>query len=217
MPTMTITRWGAPASRWKAVLRTDDGLELVLPWAPRENTVDGLAARWSVTDRPGRSSLVLRDGEGTKTTSLTLLLSHLDQITSIQPWLDTLEAMASGSGRLTVDGMSKQERGPWRITGHSVAITQRKDTNVPTRATATLDLIAAGTAGRKGPLSGGATGSGLAKAVRHKVKKGQTCRSLAAFYYGDPGEWKRIAKRNKIKNPDKLKVGSTIVIPAWKG
>ena len=45
------------------------------------------------------------------------------------------------------------------------------------------------------------------------VKKGDTLRKLANRYYGEPNEWRRIAKANKIKDPTKLKVGRKLRTP----
>lgn len=50
----------------------------------------------------------------------------------------------------------------------------------------------------------------------HTVKKGDTIYSLARLYYsGDVHRWHAIydANRDKIANPDQLKVGQVLVIP----
>jgi nucleoid-associated protein YgaU len=50
----------------------------------------------------------------------------------------------------------------------------------------------------------------------HTVRKGDTIYSLARLYYaGDVHRWHAIydANRDKISNPDQLKVGQVLVIP----
>lgn len=49
----------------------------------------------------------------------------------------------------------------------------------------------------------------------HTVKKGDTLYSLARQYYGAQGKWKEIweANRNVVPDPNKLTVGTKIVIP----
>ncbi|MFB0563334.1 MAG: LysM peptidoglycan-binding domain-containing protein [Candidatus Lokiarchaeia archaeon] len=45
------------------------------------------------------------------------------------------------------------------------------------------------------------------------VKSGDTLKRIAAKVYGDPNQWRRIAKANNIVNPRKLKPGTELVIP----
>jgi 5'-nucleotidase len=49
----------------------------------------------------------------------------------------------------------------------------------------------------------------------HKVKKGDTLSSIAKEVYGDANLWKKIADANKdkIPNPNKLKIGTVLTIP----
>lgn len=50
--------------------------------------------------------------------------------------------------------------------------------------------------------------------VHHKVKSGETLRSLASYFYGDSDFWRRIYESNKSKIPniDKLTPGITLTI-----
>ena len=49
----------------------------------------------------------------------------------------------------------------------------------------------------------------------HKVVKGDTLYALARQYYGQQGKWRAIwdANRGRISNPDRLYVGTELVIP----
>jgi nucleoid-associated protein YgaU len=54
------------------------------------------------------------------------------------------------------------------------------------------------------------------KTVTHKVKSGETLRSIASYFYGDSDFWRRIydANKSKIPNIDKLTAGITLSIPS---
>jgi len=49
----------------------------------------------------------------------------------------------------------------------------------------------------------------------HKVSKGDTLYSLARRYYNDQGRWRDIwdANRDSISDPDKLYLGTELIIP----
>ncbi len=47
----------------------------------------------------------------------------------------------------------------------------------------------------------------------YTVKKGDTLYGIARAKYGDGKQWKRIAEANPGLDPNKIKVGQTIVIP----
>ena len=60
------------------------------------------------------------------------------------------------------------------------------------------------------------TGAGAATGRSHVVKKGDTMYSIARLYYkGDVHKWHAIydANRDRIPDPNQLKVGQTLVIP----
>lgn len=59
---------------------------------------------------------------------------------------------------------------------------------------------------------GGGGGSG-GHGKRYVVKKNDTLMKISAHFYGDPHDWRRIARRNGIQNPRQLTAGRTIIIP----
>ncbi|MDD2240896.1 MAG: LysM domain-containing protein [Kiritimatiellae bacterium] len=75
----------------------------------------------------------------------------------------------------------------------------------PRRSTATPAAPAAPTAAAP-----------AAAARTHVVSAGETLGTIAARYYGSPGHWNRIFKANQdhIQNPNNVRVGATLVIPA---
>ena len=54
----------------------------------------------------------------------------------------------------------------------------------------------------------------IKKAVRYRVRWGDTLWDISGNYYKNPWAYKRIARYNKIKNPNKIIAGSYITIPA---
>lgn len=48
----------------------------------------------------------------------------------------------------------------------------------------------------------------------HVVAKGETLGSIAAHYYHDASKWRKIADANKIRDPNMIKVGQRLRIPA---
>ncbi|MEE2973495.1 MAG: LysM peptidoglycan-binding domain-containing protein [Planctomycetota bacterium] len=48
---------------------------------------------------------------------------------------------------------------------------------------------------------------------RHRVRSGERLADIADRYYGDRGQWKRIADANGITRPERLRSGVSITIP----
>lgn len=200
----------------KATLIPEDGPVFTLPYAPRGTSLGGWAKTFSQQDRPGRKPLNTLDGGTLETLSFDVFLGYRDHQTSVEPLLGALERLAGSGKRITIAGLSPRERGPWRLTDASVSgDTRQQGTNAITRATVSLTFTEASDANPKlGPVHGGKkTTKTVKKAKKYTIKKGDTLKKIATKFYGSPDGWKAIAKANKIKTPDKLKVGSVITIP----
>lgn len=234
MPTLNITRRRTnrrpPARRPrhpKAIMRTDDGLELELPFAPRGTTLGGWADAWSTLPRPGRTPLVKRDGNGLATMGITVLIANADHQDPVEGILKRLRRIARSGDRVIMANLSPLERGPWRLDDVTVTGELRQHgTNRITRATATLSFIAAVDANPKlGPVSGGKKGNpkrGNAgkghgkndnRRRTHVVRQGETLRKIADRYYGEPGKWRLIARANNVKHPNSMPTGRKLTIP----
>jgi LysM repeat protein len=225
VPALTITRPGSGTnggpSHPKVALVGQARRRLVLPFAPVGSDIGGWSDSWSRAERPGRKPLTVYDADGLKTLAFQVLLAHRNHQTSVEPLLAQLKALAGD--RLTILNASTFERGPWRMDTLTVTATHRQHgTNAITRASVALTFVEASDAAvRLGPVSGGKKGGkskgknkNPQKAQPHKVKKGDTLRKLATQFYGEPGEWRRIAKANGIKahHLDDY-IGKTITIP----
>lgn len=214
-----IIRDGRPRHP-KAHIVGEHGRRMKLPYAPTGADLGGWATEWSKIDRPGRKAVVVRDGAGLKTLALDVLLAGEDHQDSIEGLLNQLRTLSESRDRITLVNLSPSERGPWRLESVSVAATLRQHgTNYITRAAVSLSFVEASDARpRLGPVSGGKRNNPKpTKPRKYVIKKGDTLRKLAARFYGEPKEWKRIARANKIKHPNRLKVGRRITIPADDG
>lgn len=220
----------APPPQRKASIATASGRRIVLPFAPNGVTVDGWADSFTTLDRPGRSPLVVRTGDGLPSLSFDVILARRSLESPVEDYLDQLRSVAASGERLAIAGLSKYEAGPWRLTGCQVTLEQRQaGTNRISRATASLTFLAAVDPVTKvGPISGGAVkpkpkpkggsskkpGAAPAKSTRyHTVKRGETLWSIADRYYGRPTEWPRIAKASKLTSANRLRVGQRLTIP----
>uniref|UniRef100_UPI002F913EEE CIS tube protein n=1 Tax=Kitasatospora sp. NBC_01519 TaxID=2903576 RepID=UPI002F913EEE len=80
----------------------------------------------------------------------------------------------------------------------------------PSRATCRLSLHEIP---RTVPKQNPTSGSKNALAV-HQTQAGDSLASLAWRYYGDAAQWRQIAAANGIVDPERLAVGTTLLIPA---
>ena len=48
----------------------------------------------------------------------------------------------------------------------------------------------------------------------YTVKAGDNLSKISKLYYGDANQYEKIAKANGLDNPDKIRVGQTLNIPA---
>lgn len=218
-PTEPRTQPPPPPGRQPKARLAAGGTVLELPFAPQGGDLGGWADEWETLGRPGRKPLVQRNGDGVKTLGHTYVIAHRDYTDHVEGLLDTLRKLAESGDRVTLVNLSPLERGPWRIVDVSVSAELRQPgSNRISRATVSVSYLEAVDADPKlGPVHGGKKKhkghKGISKARHYTIKKGDTCRKLAARFYGEPGEWRRIAKRNHIKTPNHPQVGRKIVIP----
>jgi LysM repeat protein len=131
-----------------------------------------------------------------------------------------LTTWANNGTRLRVE-YGSFENGTWRITSISTRSIQRGwETNNFTVAEITLTFtevvdMKVGT----GPVSGGTRAkTSNKKATKsptrtYTVRKGDTLTKISQKYYGTASKWRKIADANKIKNPNKIRIGQKLKIP----
>jgi len=111
------------------------------------------------------------------------------------------------------------------VTEPPAAPTGGSDAAIDVRAVLGGDQADAGGADLVDSLPGGDAGPGAPETVSgasqrvHVVGKEETLTSIARRYYGSGGEWRRIydANRSVIPDPDRLSVGTRLVIPGVPG
>ena len=223
MTTVTITTASDTISSVNPVrmtLRTVDNVHVLnFPIAPREVIYENFGWIWEEIDRDGRSPYLVRTGMRLPTIEFTAnLVYSREPDKSVEPLMAVLRNMADSTMTLTVKYGGWFDARVWRMDDLSFKTLQRNpDTNAPTHVEADITLkLASDIKLTVGPVSGGkttkkkTTKKKSSKTRYYKIKKGDTLYKLANKFYGDPGEWKYLAKINKIKNPKKLKVGKKI-------
>jgi len=64
-----------------------------------------------------------------------------------------------------------------------------------------------------GTLPQNPTSGGLVGRRAHTVGHGETLQTIATANYGNPGAWRRIAEVNDIKDPTRVRPGTTVYLP----
>lgn len=171
MPAVAITRPAATGARGghpKAVIVTEKGHKVVLPYAPEGGTLSGFGWNWTLQDRPDRKPLVTRGGRRLKVYSYTLSAADPDPEQSIEPFLTALRYIADLGERVTFTNMGPSTRGLYRFSLDSINPSRLQyGTNYITQCTVGITFTEAVDAvSHVGPLTGGAggaTGTGPAK------------------------------------------------------
>lgn len=206
-----------PGGHPKMQIVAEGGVTVVVPYAPREGTLDGVAAAYDEVPRGGREPLLLASGGTLRTYTFELIFGYRDPNQSIEDELRAMRDLAESGKRMTVKlDLTTGER-QWRMTGFSQQTVGRQfGTNASTRAVCSVTLTeASDPVVGAGPVSGGSTSKTKDK-DRPKfvvVKKGDTLQSIAKKYYGNASAWQKIADENKIRDPKKVDVGDKLRLP----
>lgn len=214
----------------KMVLRSAKGFTYTATRSPREVSHSGHGQNWTESERVGRQAVLRRSSEKVPTYSYSLVIGSQDFTKDCGWELRALASFARQKKPITVI-YAKDESGLYYITDFSYEILMRNEkTNEPTRATAEITLVKAvketiktGTVKKKkkAPVKKKVVKkkpkkkapSKKKKVVKYKVKKGDTLWEISRKYYKNPLKWRKIADRNKIKNPRLLQIGTVLVIP----
>lgn len=169
VPTVTVLRSASRPNLGhpKAVIVTEKGHKVILPYAPESAGLTGFGWDWNQIDRPGNKPLVLRGARRLRIYSYSLVVAEPVGVTSIEPLLVALRYTVDLGERVSWSGMGRSEVGLYRLSLDSINATRREfRTNAITQATANLTFTeAVDIVSRVGPLTGGAIGGALAGAL----------------------------------------------------
>ena len=231
MTTVTVTTTGGVAPKTKPIrmtLRTIDNKHVInFPIAPREVTYSNFGWVWEEVERDGTTPYLLRSSFALPTVEFTAKLAYsMEPLRSVEPLMGVLKNMAHSTTVLTMKYGGWFDARSWHITDLTFKTVQRNPTtNAPTWVEADITLTnAVGVKLTVGPVSGGKKSSSSksskstkktsskkkTKTRKYKIRKGDTLMMLSSRFYSTPEKWRYLADINKIKNPKKLKVGSTI-------
>lgn len=169
-----------------------------------------------------RASLATAEGERA---ALTARLTEMESAkTSLGNELADKSAAAAESDRLREQLRQTQQQAAatalelnqLRIRLAILAPSPSSTLSSPTRPGAVDTTSLAAPAPEALPAAGSGTASGTAAAARsHVVQPGDTLSRIAQRYYGNGRRWNEILAANKavIPNPDRLAIGTTLVIP----
>lgn len=203
---------------------------LYIPYAPVEVTHNH-NADYADVNRPGKKPALVYTNQQRKTMSFTLVVADKYLAVPGQP-TSPVQTVSASHVAITIADWSRLgtrlritygyfETNVWRITQCTINTKKRRqDSNDFAHAEIDLTLSevqdpVVGT----GPVSGGVkpapskTTTTAPKTRTYTVKRGDTLYGISIKYYGTGGSWRRIADANKIKDPDKLKVGQKLKIP----
>jgi LysM repeat protein len=207
--------------------RPDSG-GVYVPYSPNEVT-HTRGADYVDVSRVGRKPALVYKNVKRREMTMTLYLAnkYRASVTPSSPTITfnadtlarTLTGWIEGGVRLRV-AYGNFENGIWRITDMSIKTIRRGvTTNNFEQAEMTLTFtevvdIRIGT----GPVSGGVKPAPAKKPTAPKtriyvMKKGDTLSKVSIKYYGTASKWRKLADANKIKNPNRIKVGYRLKIP----
>lgn len=195
----------------------------------------GIAQQSSTYPRVGRKPVLSMLGQDIRVISFTAVIlgrdgdGRLDPQKSVESNLHNIRDMARRGVRVAFTNFGPSTIGWWRITDLSVTDLRRQHgTNHITQATVSFTLTEAVEAVVfVGPLTGGVSPPASPPAAAapgvpappgapstHTVKGGETLSSIALQHYKDASKFRLIADANGITNPNLIRVGQVLTIPA---
>ncbi|MFT5221764.1 MAG: hypothetical protein ACI867_000058 [Glaciecola sp.] len=214
-----------PANGQKAFLKTEAGEQLHCLFNPEQLEI-GLSTSWNGALIPGQQTPQLQFGGGESgTLKVELFFDSSADGKPVTNYTDKLVKLLKVDTTLAGYSEAKQNgRPPW-VTFHWGKFHSFKSvlTNLdlkyiffssegePLRATANVSLKQFEQEDdwpRQNPTSG------TPKPARsHQVRPGESLDRIAAHYYGDATEWRRLAQVNGIRDPFGLLAGMRIDVP----
>lgn len=233
MPTTVISVAGraAPPDRKRVTLKLGTEV-LTLPVTSETVVNSDVSPAWAEVGRPGREPLLRQTAPRLWKVQLQVVFVLPGGMRSVEGGLVTLHRFASDPHPVLVS-YSLLESGFWRITDMPIKSTRKHPiTNETVRAEVTISLTrepnppstvpgrpSSTAAAPTRAATPGVTTKPATKApavTRYAVKSGDTLSKIAARFYGSASLFPLIATANKIKNPNLIKPGQVLTIPARK-
>lgn len=221
---VSVAGRAAAPSRKRVTLKL--GTEVLTLPVVSENVLNSdVSPSWTEVARPGREPLLRQTAPRLWKVQLQVVFTLPGGLTSVEGGLITLHRFANHPSPVLVV-YSLLESGFWRITDMPIRSTRKHPvTNETVRAEVTLSLTRepnppAVVPGRPAAapsriVSPAPKPTAKAPAVtRYTVKSGDTLSKIAARFYGNASLFTLIATANKIKNPNLIKPGQVLTIPA---
>lgn len=203
----------------KMLIISENRRTFIVPYAPREVTMDGITPTFDTVTRAGRLPLLLQSSQQLRTMTFDLFLGAWNLQASVEAQMQSIRKLAEEGARLRVVLDVSAGQVLWRMTACSQQVTARQHgTNAATRAIVSITLTrASDPVVHVGPVSGGSKPPKPkpkpAPKRTYLVKRGDCLWNIARKYYGNGALYPRIAKANRIKNPHLIYPGQRFVIP----
>lgn len=101
----------------------------------------------------------------------------------------------------------------YTVTLSSVKVTYNRFTSAGIPVRAKVGITMNEVPSMLGTLPQNPTSGGLMGRRAHTVGHGESLQSIATTNYGNPGAWRRIAEVNGIKDPTRVRPGTTVYLP----
>lgn len=200
----------------KAYLETESGQRIPFLFNPASLDI-GRSVVWKPQESPGENAPQLTFDHGSSGS------------VSMELWFDTTDTGADVTvhtnrllGLMDVD--TQKGRPPWVRLGWGrlssfktvvesaqVTFTYFSSQGTPLRASVKLSLKQYQDETRP-PLQNPTSGTRKRERL-HQVKPGETLDRIAHQAYGDATQWRRIAERNRVLDPFRLRAGTMLVLP----
>jgi hypothetical protein len=167
-------------------------------------------------DTPGLAAPILQYVNGkARTLTMELFFDTFEAQTSVRDHTDRIYALLEIKKETHVPPLCTFRWGRFSFKGVLESVGGRFTLFLPdgTPARATLDVsfkeaVDINKAVRQTPTES------VDRRKTRIAKRGDTLNSIAAAEYGDPGQWRPIARANRITNPLALRPGQRLILPA---
>lgn len=211
---------------------TDAGRVYICGFTPPTFQIGGNSWSWTSVPRQGRVPLLFAGAPQAQTVAFTNTLPPVTTSRDRVPVsyrLDALLALAAIPNRVRLIHGPSQLSGWWYVQDCSATITdltsmqQARSADVSWTLVRQVDQSRPKVSRTPPPAKAKPKPTKAAAPVkspaprRYTVRSGDTLWKIAGALLGDFSRWKDIAKLNKLADPNRLKVGQVLLIPATAG